>query len=238
MYYLKRISWLLTVILVLSSCEVLNKVEMPVKPGDPGLTDSEVSDGLKEALDVGTKNAVKDLSKKDALYKNPELKIPFPEEANVVANKLRQMGMGDLVDKFVRKMNHGAEKAMNKAKPVFIDAIKQMTIKDAWNILRGPDNAATKYFRKKTSDKLYKLFKPEIKETLDEIHVTKVWEEVMTAYNKLPFDKEVNSDLPDYVTKKALDRLFEQIAKEELKIREKPVARVTELLKRVFSQQD
>lgn len=232
----KKILLFLTVVLLLSSCELLKEFEIPEQTGQTGLTEAEVANGLKEALNVGTKNAVSRLSKKNALYKNPRLKIPFPEEAKIVEEKLRQVGMGAVVDEFVRKMNHGAEQAMTKAKPVFMDAIRQMTIKDAWNILRGSDDAATKYFKGKTSGQLYRLFKPEIKKTLDEIRVTQAWKDVITKYNKLPFEKKVNADLPDYVTNKAMDRLFEQIAKEEKKIREKPVARVTELLEKVFSQ--
>ncbi|MCF8217365.1 MAG: DUF4197 domain-containing protein [Bacteroidales bacterium] len=225
-------------ILFFSSCEILKDFEPPVSPEPDPLSEAEVADGLKQALQVGTKNAVEQLEKKNALYKNSQLRIPFPEEAKIVENKLRQVGLGDQVDKFVKKMNHGAEAAMAKAQPVFVDAIKEMTIKDAWNILKGPDSAATKYFYEKTHDELYQLFKPEIKETLNEMQVTKLWSDVMTAYNKLPIQQEeVNTDLPDYVTQKAMDRLFDQIAAEELKIRENPVARVTDLLKKVFSRQ-
>lgn len=230
-------------VLIFSSCEILKEADLPEgaipeSTKSQSLSEKEVANGLKEALEVGTKNAADKLGDKNALYNNSKLRIPFPEEAKFVEEKLRQVGMGDQVDKFVKKMNHGAEEAMAKAQPVFVDAIKEMTIKDAWNILKGPDDAATKYFYKKTNDELYQLFKPEIKTTLDEMQVTKLWSGVMSAYNKLPLQQqEVNTDLPDYVTKKAIDRLFDRIAKEELKIREEPVARVTELLKKVFSKQ-
>ncbi|MFW6019281.1 MAG: DUF4197 domain-containing protein [Bacteroidales bacterium] len=234
----KTIMLIIGSVLIFSSCEILKEFEPPNSPEPDALGEQEVADGLKEALEIGTKNAVEDLEKKNALYENPQLRIPFPEEAQIVEDKLRQVGMGNQVDKFIRKMNHGAEEAMSKARPVFVDAIKEMTIKDAWNILKGPDDAATKYFHDKTHKELYRLFKPEIKETLNEMQVTKLWSEIMTAYNKLPLQQEeVTTDLPDYVTKKAMDRLFDRIAEEELKIREEPVARVTELLQKVFSQQ-
>ncbi len=221
----------------LSSCEILNQIEIPEGTGEPGLTEEEVARGLKQALDVGTENAVQYLSKENALYGDPKLRIPFPKDAEIVEQKLRELGMGQLVDNFIEQMNHGAEEAMTKAKPVFVEAIKQMTIQDAWSILKGEDNAATMYFKNKTYDKLYDLFKPQLTNTLDQMQVTQLWTDVMTAYNKLPFQKKVNADLPDYVTKQALDRLFVQIQLEEEKIRENPQARVTELLKKVFSRQ-
>lgn len=219
------------------SCDILKELELPESTGSTGLTEEQIANGLKQALEVGAKNAVQELHKENALYGNPARRIPFPEEAQIVEEKLRQYGMGDFVDKFIEQMNHGAEEAMSKAKPVFVNAIKEMTINDAWNILRGPDNAATQYFKEKTSDELYNLFKPKMKNTLDDMNVTNLWSNVMSTYNKLPFEQKVNADLPDYVTNMAIDRLFDVIAQEELKIREDPVARVTDLLKKVFSQQ-
>lgn len=238
MINLKTIILIIGSILIFSSCEILKEFELPDSPKQDSIGEQEVADGLKEALEIGTKNAVEELKTKNALYENPQLRIPFPEEAKVVEEKLRQVGLGGQVDKFIKKMNHGAEEAMAKARPVFVEAIKEMTIRDAWNILKGPDDAATQYFHEKTHDELYRLFKPEIKQTLNEMQVTKLWDDVMNAYNKLPIQQqEVNTDLPDYVTKKAMDRLFDRIAEEELKIREEPVARVTELLQKVFSKQ-
>ncbi len=221
----------------LNSCELLNQIEIPEGTGEPGLTEEEVARGLKQALNVGTENAVQHLSKENALYGDPKLRIPFPQDAVIVEQKLRELGMGQLVDNFIEQMNHGAEEAMTKAKPVFVEAISEMTIQDAWSLLKGEDNAATMYFKNKTYDKLYDLFKPQLTNTLNQMQVTQLWTEVMTAYNKLPFQEKVNADLPDYVTKQALDRLFMQIQLEEEKIRENPQARITELLKKVFSRQ-
>ncbi|MFO8087781.1 MAG: DUF4197 domain-containing protein [Bacteroidales bacterium] len=231
-------AFLFIFIITLSSCELLSKIELPedMTTTGSGLTEEEVAKGLKQALDIGTKNAVEKLGEKDALYSNPSLRIPFPQEAQIVEEKLRQVGLDNQVDNFIKEMNHGAEEAMSKAKPVFVSAIKEMTIKDAWDILKGPDDAATQYFKDKTSDKLYDLFKPKMKQTLDDMNITNLWADVMSTYNKLPFQQKVNADLPDYVTNMAIDRLFDQIANEEYKIREDPVARVTDLLKKVFGQ--
>ncbi|MCF8331900.1 MAG: DUF4197 domain-containing protein [Bacteroidales bacterium] len=222
---------------LIQSCDILKELELPESTGSAGLTEEQVANGLKQALEIGTKNAVQELSRENAIYGNPSRRIPFPQEAQIVEEKLRQYGMGNMVDKFIKEMNHGAEEAMSKAKPVFVNAIKKMTIQDAWNILKGPDDAATQYFKNKTSDELYMLFKPKMKSTLDDMNVTNLWSSVMSTYNKLPFEQKVNADLPDYLTNMAIDRLFNVIAREELKIREDPVARVTDLLKKVFSQQ-
>lgn len=237
MNMIKKLLVLLLAGIILQSCEILNQIELPEGATTPALTEQEVANGLKEALSIGTDKAVKHLAEKNAIYGNPQLRIPFPEDAKIVEEKLRQLGMDQLVDNFIKKMNRGAEEAMVKAKPVFINAIKQMTIQDAWNILKGPDDAATQYFKQKTSDQLYQLFKPKMTETLDQMQVTDLWNKVMTKYNKLPFQQKVNADLPDYLTRQAMDRLFIVIAQEELQIREDPVARVTELLKKVFSEQ-
>ncbi|MFW6224099.1 MAG: DUF4197 domain-containing protein [Bacteroidota bacterium] len=237
MKLIKKSLLIISTLMFLNSCELLNQIEIPEGTGEPGLTEEEVARGLKQALNVGTENAVQHLSKENALYGDPKLRIPFPQDAVIVEQKLRELGMGQLVDNFIEQMNHGAEEAMTKAKPVFVEAISEMTIQDAWSLLKGEDNAATMYFKNKTYDKLYDLFKPQLTNTLNQMQVTQLWTEVMTAYNKLPFQEKVNADLPDYVTKQALDRLFMQIQLEEEKIRENPQARITELLKKVFSRQ-
>ncbi len=220
------------------SCDILQELNLPeVAVTGDGLTREEIAMGLKEALEVGTGNASQRLGREDALYGNPQRRIPFPPEAQVVEERLRQAGMGDLVDEFILEMNRGAEKAMVKARPIFVDAIKQMTIRDATEILRGADNAATEYFRRNTEDQLYEAFRPPIEQTMDEMRVTSIWATVMRTYNRLPFQTKVNPDLPDYVTRQAMDRLFMEIEVEEAKIRNNPAARVTELLRRVFAAQ-
>lgn len=219
----------------LTSCEILENLEMPTEYTQATLTNAEIIKGLKEALKVGTKNSVLALNKEDAFYKSTVYKIPFPEEATIVEEKLRGIGLDKLINDFELKMNRGAEKAVKKASPIFVDAIMQMTIADAKKILEGQDNAATEYFRSKTSKKLEAAFKPEVKQTLDEIHVTKHWSKITSTYNKIPFTENVETDLPAYVSKKAINALFDKLSKEEKLIRDNPKARVTAILKKVFA---
>ncbi|HEY3406409.1 MAG TPA: DUF4197 domain-containing protein [Ohtaekwangia sp.] len=200
--------------------------------GDP--TTAEVADGLKEALINGISNGSDMASQLDGYFKNPKIKIPFPPDVKKVETKLRQVGMGNEVDKFILTLNRGAEDAAKEAKPIFISAIKQMTIQDAWAILKGSDNAATEYLKKVTSAQLYDKFKPVIKSSLDKVNATKNYGTLVTAYNKIPLVEKVNPDLDDYATKKAMDGLFLLIADEEKKIRQDPMARTTDLLKKVF----
>ena len=164
------------------------------------------------------------------------LRIPFPNDVKQVEIKLRALGLNRQVDQFILSMNRGAEKAVQKAGPIFLSAITEMSFSDARNILNGPDNAATTYFRNKTESKLVVAFKPDIKETLDQIHVTKLWTDITSTYNKIPLTRDVETDLPQYVTGKAIDGLFIKIAEEEKKIRSDPAARVSEILKKVFGR--
>ena len=202
--------------------------------GSGGLTNEEVIRGLREALNVGTGNATSLASKIDGYYKNPKIKIPFPPEAVKVKNTAEDLGMHDQVNDFVRSMNRAAEEAAKEAAPVFIDAIKQMTIQDGFAILKGSDDAATIYLKDKTHQALYIKFQPIVKRALAKVEVTKYWNPIITQYNKVPFVQKMNPDLEAYVTSKALDGLFFLLAEEELKIRKDPAARVTDILKKVF----
>ncbi len=204
---------------------------------DNKLTTEQVAEGLKEALIKGTNTGTASASKVDGYFKNPQLKIPFPPDVKKVETKLRQIGLDDQVDKFVLTLNRGAEEAAKEAGPIFISAIKGMTIQDAWGILKGDDNAATEYLKGKTTNNLKSKFKPVIKRALDKTKATKYYGDVINTYNKIPFVDQVNPNLDDYATEKAVDGLFILIAKEEKNIREDPIARTTELLKKVFSQQ-
>jgi hypothetical protein len=201
-----------------------------------GLSEKDAVAGIKEALIKGTGESVNLVSLKDGYWGNPEIKIPFPPEEKNVESKLRAIGMGKQVDNFNESMNRAAEKAADKAKPIFISAIKGMTVKDAINIVRGENNAATMYLKKTTSPELIAAFQPEIKTSLDNVDATKYWSELINAYNKIPFVKKVNPDLTAYVTDKAIDGLFVMIAREELKIRKDPMARTSEILKKVFGK--
>ena len=201
-------------------------------------TTAEVAEGLKEALIKGISTGSDLASQIDGYFKNPEIKIPFPPDVKKVEDKLRQIGFGNEVDKFIMTLNRGAEDAAKEAKPIFITAIRSMTIQDAWSILRGENDAATQYLKRTTSAQLKEKFKPVIQNSLDKVNATKYYGDIVTRYNQIPFVQKVNPDLNDYATDKAIDGLFIMIAKEEKNIRENPIARTTELLKKVFGAQN
>jgi len=205
------------------------------KKKDAGLSNDDIISGLREALNVGAKNTTNKVSVKDGFYGDQNIKIFMPKEALKVEKTLREIGMGDQVDNAILSMNRAAEDACISALPIFIDAIKGMTIDDGMNILKGKNDAATQYLRNKTMAKLTAAFQPVVEESLDKVNATKYWTDIFTAYNKLPttFNK-VNPDLPAYVTQCALNGLFFYIAQEEAKIRANPAARVSDILKKVF----
>jgi hypothetical protein len=199
-----------------------------------GLSQEEVGSGLKEALTSGVKKGVDQLAKPDGFFKDLSIKIPLPEEAKKAEDKLRGMGMGDQCDKTIESINRAAEDATTAAKDIFVDAIKGMSISDAMSLLNGEDDAATQFLDKSTRTALKNKFEPIVKVSLDKVGATKNWNTVFTTYNKIPFVEKINPDLVEYATGKAIDGLFKQIAKEELKIRKDPAARITDLLKKVF----
>ena len=199
-----------------------------------GLTEKDAADGIKEALINGTGESVKVVSVLNGYWGNPEIKIPFPSEAKEMESKLRAFGMAKKVDEFNESMNRAAEKAATEAKPIFIAAIKGMTVRDAINIVKGADNAATMYLKNTTSPELIGKFQPIIKTSLDNVNATRYWSDLITIYNKIPLVKRMNPNLTEYVTQRAIDGLFIMIAKEEIKIRKDPMARTSELLKKVF----
>ena len=202
------------------------------------LSSGEVAEGLKEALIQGISSGSEKASALDGYFQNPKIKIPFPPDVQRVEEKLRQIGLGGEVDKFVMTLNRGAEQAAKEAKPIFIDAIKSMTINDAWGILKGEDDAATQYLQRTTSTALKGKFKPVISNALDQVNATKYYGDIVNTYNKIPFVEKADPNLEEYATQKAMDGLFLLIAQEEKKIREDPVARTTDLLKKVFGAQD
>jgi hypothetical protein len=214
--------------------QFLKNAKKLINSKNNGLTEKDAADGIKEALVNGTGESVKQVSVLNGYWGNPEIKIPFPAEAKEMESKLRTIGMGKKVDEFNESMNRAAEKAASEAKPIFLTAIKEMTVRDAVNIVKGTDNAATMYLKNNTSPQLIDKFQPIIKTSLDNVNATRYWSDLITIYNKIPMVKKMNPDLPQYVTQKAIDGLFIMIAKEELKIRKDPVARTSELLKKVF----
>ena len=202
------------------------------------LTTSEVGEGLKEALIKGISNGSDLASKVDGYFKNPDIKIPFPPEVKKVEDKLRQLGLSSEVDRFVMTLNRGAEEAAKEAKSIFISAIKSMTIQDAWAILGGESDAATQYLKRTTSLQLREKFKPAIQNALNKVNATKYYGDIVNTYNQIPFVQDVNPDLNEYATEKAMEGLFVLIAREEKAIRQDPAARTTELLRRVFRAQN
>jgi hypothetical protein len=202
--------------------------------GDQG----EVASGLKEALEKGVNKGTDMLSLTDGYYKSA-YKIFLPEEAQTVVKRLKSVpGFANLEDDLIERLNRAAEDAASKAKPIFKKAITSMTIGDAMSILMGEKNAATLYLNKVTYDDLYREFIPVIRQSLNTVNANELWETAITAYNRIPMVQKVNPKLDDYVTHRALDGLFGMIEKEELEIRTNAKARSSELLKKVFAQQD
>jgi len=217
--------------------DLVNKAEGKIKNNSgSGLSTSEIASGLKQALQVGTQNSAKSLSQANGYFGNSLIKIVMPPEAKKAETILRDAGLGPQVDKAILSMNRAAEDAAMQAVPIFIDAIKNMTITDALGILKGSNDAATNYLKTKTNAALTLAFKPVISKSLDKVDATKYWHDIFTTYNKMPFVmQKVNPDLVAYVTDRALNGLFVTIALEEAKIRANPEARVTDLLKKVFA---
>ena len=224
----------LPVFTVNSNAQFWKNAKKYIQQNSGGLSEDEAARGIKEALEKGTNSGVEIVSKVDGYFGDPQIKIPFPPDAQVIESKLRAIGLGDKVDEVVLTINRAAEDAAKEAKPIFVAAIRNMSIRDAINIVKGEEDAATQYLKKNTSVELNAKFQPVIKNSLDKVEATKHWEEVINIYNKIPFVKKMNPDLTAYVTQKAIDGLFVMIAKEEKKIREDPMARTTELLKKVF----
>jgi hypothetical protein len=227
-------------LLVFSACneqmfkDVMNAAGSGASPVIKPLTNEEVINGLREALSVGTNNSTAFASKLDGFYKNELLFIAFPPEAIKVKNTLEDLGFKEQTDKFVLTLNRAAEEATKSAAPVFLDAIKGMTITDGFAILKGNDSAATSYLKEKTTAELKQKFTPIVQDAINKVELTKYWTPVISTYNNIPFVEKQNADLTGYVTDKAVFGLFKLIAQEELKIRQDPAARVTDVLKRVF----
>ncbi len=219
--------------------DLLNKANKVITGGsstDAGsLSNSEIVNGLRQALEIGSRNAGRQLSNINGYYGNQLIKIVMPPEAQKVERTLRAVGLGSEVDKAILSMNRAAEDAANKAVPIFVNSIKQMTIQDGVGILKGGNGAATRYLKSRTTAQLTNEFRPIIENSLNKVEATKYWRQVFTLYNQLPttFNK-VNPDLTAYVTEKALQGLFITLEQEENKIRHNPSARVTDLLRKVF----
>ena len=211
-------------------CDVIKQF-----PQITGVTEAEAGEGIKEALGQGLAGAVLKLNKEDGFFKDAFYKILIPEDARKIENTLRDIGLGNMVDKAILQINRGAEDAAGYAKPIFVNAIKSMTIQDAIGLVRNGDTSATHFFREKTTAQLVAAFTPIIKSSLDKVNAAKYYSDMVNKYNSLPIVfKKLNPDLTGYVTSKATNALFDLVAQEERNIRNNFAARTTELLKKVF----
>jgi hypothetical protein len=199
------------------------------------LSSDDIVAGLKQALTLGAQKSADKLSAVDGFFKDAAVKILLPPQAQNVEKTLRNLGMGKLVDDAILSMNRAAENASKSAAPIFVNAVKRMTVQDGLGILRGSDTAATGYLRKSTTPELTASFHPVIDSSLQKTGATKYWKTVFDTYNKLPTTfKKVDPDLSSFVTQRAMDGIFYYVAQEEMKIRKDPAAQVTDLLKKVF----
>jgi len=222
---------LLSVGLFCNSCDVISQL-----PGTGnGVTENEAGAAIKEALSQGLVKSVLQLNKEDGFFKDALYKILMPPDAKKIENTLRNIGMGNMVDKAILQINRAAEDAAGYAKPIFVDAIKSMTLADAIGLVRNGDTSATHFFRVKTTDQLVAAFLPVIKSSLDKLNATKYYSDVVNTYNNFPTTfKKLNPDLPGHVTGKAVEALFDLVGKEERNIRQNIAARTTDLLRKVF----
>ena len=231
----KKIAFILMT-LQLTACSELQNIAGSLANGQ--LTSEQIGMGLKEALNIGISEGADKLSAKDGYFKSA-YKIFLPPEIKEITDKLAVIpGFTQVENEMLKLINRGAEDAAKKAKPIFVSAIKQMTFADAMDILMGSDNAATSYLNRTTHDPLYNAFQPEVVKSLKRVNATKYWKDAITKYNSLPFVKDVNPDLDDYVTSEALKGLFSMVEQKEKGIRNNISERTTDLLKKVFAKQD
>jgi hypothetical protein len=224
--------------LIFSGCDTLSQVVQTTVNQSANPSALEIGNGLKQALEIGTTKSSDQLSAVNGFFANAAIKILFPPEAQKVERTLRSIGMGKLADDVILSLNRAAEDAAGKAKPIFVNAIKQMTLQDVTNILLGSQDAATQYFKRTTTSQLAESFKPVVQASLNKVGATKYYGDAAATYNKVPFASKVNPDISDYVTQKAISGLFVEIAQEELNIRQNLSARTTPLLQKVFSFYD
>jgi hypothetical protein len=236
---MKKLTFFFLLVISLALCtqgkaQIFNEAMKIISPSKGGITEADAVSGIREALIKGAETGVAIVSKQDGYFANPQIKIPFPPEAKTIETKLKGLGLGSQVDEVVLSLNRAAEDAAKDAAPIFVAAIKGMTVNDALQIVKGADDAATRYLERTTSPELKSKFRPVIQASLDKVNATRLWSDVITTYNQIPFVTKMNPDLAGYVTDKAIEGLFIMVAKEEKQIRKDPVARTTEILKKVF----
>ncbi|WP_044399222.1 DUF4197 domain-containing protein [Lacinutrix sp. Hel_I_90] len=233
---MKKILLILTVF-TFTACAELQEVVNQLPQGG-GVSQFDIANGLRQALDLGIDKEVSKLTLEDGFYKNELVKILLPQELQKVDKALRDIGLGSLADEGLKALNRAAEDAVSEATPIFIDAVKGITFYDAKTILLGNNDAATQYLSNRTQTALYDKFNPVIKTSFAKVGADQIWENLINRYNAIPFTTNVNPDLTDYVTNEALKGVFTMIAVEELQIRERVSARTTDLLRKVFALQD
>ncbi|CAM4278611.1 DUF4197 domain-containing protein [Flavobacterium terrigena] len=235
---MKKIIFSLLLVSITVGCAEMQQVldQLPQETGI--LSQAEMGNGLKEALNNGITKQVSKLTATDGFFRNEAVKILLPEELQKVDTKLRQLGMSKLADDGLKILNRAAEDAVKEATPIFVDAVKQMTFTDAKNILLGNESSATNYLQTTTSSALYGKFNPVIKSSFAKVGADKIWTQIITKYNSIPLVKKINPDLTDYTTNKAMQGVFKMIAVEEKDIRTNFSARTSDLLRRVFALQD
>ncbi len=216
--------------------KLLDKAKSVAAGNGISASPTDIATALKQALELGATKSADLLSAQNGFFANPSVKILFPPEANKAESTLRRLGLNKMCDDAILSFNRAAEDAAKTAKPIFVNAVKQMTIKDATNILMGANDAATTYFKNTTTDSLSKVFEPIVGNSIEKVGATRLYSDVAERYNKVPFANKINPDLKQYVTQKAIEGLFKQIAAEELKIRENSAFRTTDLMKKVFAQ--
>lgn len=239
--FLYTITASLAIFILIGGCGQFNfPTDFKLPQQTQALTTAEVINGLKEALTVGATNSVGFASKTDGFFKNPQLFVPFPEEAIKVKNTLESAGLNQPVDNFILSLNRAAEDASKRALPIFRNAIINMSITDAMGILKGNQTAATDYLKAKTKSQLKAEFSPVVRQSISNVKVTSYWNPIATNYNRLTLltgAEQVNPNLEEYITERTIDGLFTLIAKEEALIRKDPAARVSDILRKVFAQQ-
>ncbi len=229
---------LLLLLPIFTGCAELQDIATQLPGSEYGVTNTEISSGLREALNFGIDKQVTKLTQEDGFFKNDLVRITLPPELQKVDQTLRSVGLSSLADEGLKVLNRAAEDAVKEATPIFVNAVQQITFNDARNILLGNNTAATTYLTQKTEDQLYAKFNPVISNSLDKVGATQVWTNIIQKYNNLPLAAKVNPDLPDYVTNEALKGVYTMIAIEEKQIRTDLASRTTRLLQRVFSLQD
>lgn len=233
---MKKTIFLLCLVFTLSSCDELQQIANEVVLANPN--ESQISSGLKQALELGVERQVSELTKPGGFFQNEVVRILLPEELRKVETALRRVGLNSLADEGLMALNRTAEDAVKEATPIFVNAIKNMSIQDAQQILMGNENAATQFLERQTTEELYSSFYPVVEDSFHKVGADEIWSNLISQYNSIPLTSNVNTDLSDYITQQAMQGVFIMIAEEEKEIRNNVGARTTDLLRRVFSLQD